>query len=66
MSSILTPFERDLLKLVAEGLTNKEIGERVDKSWRTVGNHLQRAFIKLDALNRVQAVNEARSRGEIE
>lgn len=66
MSSILTPFERELLKLAAEGLTNKEIGERVEKSWRTVGNHLQRAYVKLDVLNRIQAVHEARARGEIE
>lgn len=65
-SSILTPFERELLKLAAEGLTNKEISERVDRSWRTISNSLHRVYVKLDVLNRVQAVNEARMRGEIE
>lgn len=52
--------------MVADGLSNKEIGERTDLSWRTIGNYLQRVYVKLDVLNRVQAVNEARTRGEIE
>lgn len=65
-TSILTPFERELLQLVAEGLTNKEIGDRLDRSWKTVSNVLHGVYVKLDVLNRVQAVNEARERGEIE
>ncbi len=65
-TSILTPLEREVIRLAAQGLTNKQIGDELDVSWRTVEGRLQRAYVKLDCLNRIQAVAEARRRGEIE
>lgn len=43
----LTPQERKVVDLAASGLTNKQIGERLFLSPRTVGFHLSRAFPKL-------------------
>ncbi|MDT4911844.1 MAG: hypothetical protein QOC66_972 [Pseudonocardiales bacterium] len=43
----LTPQEREIALLAAEGLTNKEIGERLFLSHRTVSTHLYRIFPKL-------------------
>ncbi|MEV2271174.1 response regulator transcription factor [Nonomuraea africana] len=38
------PQPRQIVELAAEGLTNKEIGERLYLSYRTVGSHLYQAF----------------------
>ena len=43
----LTPQERAIANLAAAGLTNKQIGERLYLSHRTVGGHLYRIFPKL-------------------
>jgi DNA-binding CsgD family transcriptional regulator len=43
----LTPQEREIAMLAATGLTNKEIGQRLHLSHRTVGAHLYRVFPKL-------------------
>lgn len=43
----LSPQERQVLRLAAEGLSNREIGAHLFLSPRTVGNHLYRAFPKL-------------------
>jgi DNA-binding CsgD family transcriptional regulator len=43
----LTPQEFEIASLAASGLTNKQIGERLYLSHRTVGGHLHRAFPKL-------------------
>jgi predicted ATPase/DNA-binding CsgD family transcriptional regulator len=43
----LTPAELEVVRLVAEGLTNAEIGERLFVSRRTVQTHLSHAFAKL-------------------
>jgi DNA-binding CsgD family transcriptional regulator len=43
----LTPQEFEIVNLAASGLTNKQIGERLFLSPRTVGGHLHRAFPKL-------------------
>ncbi|MDT4892830.1 MAG: hypothetical protein QOE97_1865, partial [Pseudonocardiales bacterium] len=48
----LTPQEREIASLAAEGLTNKQIGERLFLSHRTVGNHLHRIFPKLGITTR--------------
>jgi len=40
--------------MVAEGLSNREIGERLYLSHRTVGSHLYRLFPKLGITSRVQ------------
>ena len=48
----LTPQEREIAMLAAAGLTNKEIGERLFLSHRTVGGHLYRVFPKLGLTSR--------------
>jgi DNA-binding NarL/FixJ family response regulator len=51
----LTPRELDVLVVMAEGLTNREIAERLFISQKTVGVHLSRIFAKLGVRSRVQA-----------
>ena len=53
--SALTGREREVLEAVAEGLTNREIGELLFISERTVGVHLGHIFDKLQVRSRVQA-----------
>ncbi|MFF5216963.1 helix-turn-helix transcriptional regulator [Micromonospora sp. NPDC000442] len=51
----LTAREREVLAAVAEGLTNKEIGQRLFISERTIGVHMSHIFDKLQVRTRVQA-----------
>ena len=51
----LTAREREVLAAVAEGLTNKEIGQRLFISERTIGVHVSHIFDKLQVRTRVQA-----------
>ena len=51
----LTPRERDVLALVAEGLANKQIARRLGISEKTVKAHLTRVFATLDVTDRTQA-----------
>ncbi|MEU8315186.1 AAA family ATPase [Micromonospora sp. NPDC048887] len=51
----LTPREREVLAAVAEGLTNREIGQRLFISERTIGVHVSHIFDKLQVRTRVQA-----------
>ena len=55
----LSNRERHVLTGVAEGLSNKQIALRLQLSEKTVRNHLSRAFGKLKANNRTQAVLNA-------
>ena len=48
----LTPQQREIAMLAAAGLTNKEIGERLFLSHRTVGTHLYQVFPKLGVTSR--------------
>jgi DNA-binding NarL/FixJ family response regulator len=48
----LTPQEFEIVTLAASGMTNKQIGERLFLSHRTVGGHLHRAFPKLRVATR--------------
>jgi DNA-binding CsgD family transcriptional regulator len=48
----LTPQQLEIAELAAEGLTNKEIGERLFLSHRTVGTHLYQLFPKLGITSR--------------
>jgi DNA-binding NarL/FixJ family response regulator len=50
----LTPQELQVAQLAAEGLSNKEIGERLYLSARTVGTHLYRLFPKLGVTSRAE------------
>ncbi|MFE9202322.1 helix-turn-helix transcriptional regulator [Micromonospora sp. NPDC007230] len=52
---VLTAREREVLAAVAEGLTNKEIGQRLFISERTIGVHVSHIFDKLQVRTRVQA-----------
>ena len=50
----LSPQELQIARLAAEGLSNREIGQRLYLSHRTVGSHLYRIFPKLDITSRAQ------------
>jgi DNA-binding CsgD family transcriptional regulator len=50
----LSESERRVADLVARGHSNKEIGERLYMSHRTVGSHLYRIFPKLGLRSRVE------------
>jgi NarL family two-component system response regulator LiaR len=52
----ITPRELEILGLIAEGLSNKEIADRVFVSENTVKTHSSRVFDKLGAARRTQAV----------
>lgn len=55
LSRLLTDRERDVVALVAEGLTNKEIGRRLGISPATVKVHVERIIGKLGVADRTQA-----------
>jgi len=55
----LTPSERAVVDLVAEGLSNPEIGQRLYVSRRTVQTHLAHVFAKLHISSRAQLAAEA-------
>lgn len=50
----LSPQQRRIVRLAAQGLTNREIGEKLFLSPRTVGSHLYRSFPKLGVTARSQ------------
>lgn len=62
----LSSQELKVLRLVAEGLTNPEIGARLHLSRHTVKEYLSHAMRKLDAANRIEAVRKATELGLIE
>jgi len=52
---MLTPREEEILHLIGSGLTNKEIGRRLDISDKTVKTHLHRIYVKLNRSGRYKA-----------
>jgi DNA-binding NarL/FixJ family response regulator len=62
-AGLLSPRERGVLRLVAAGLSNRQIAEALAISERTVKFHVTAIFNKLGAENRAQAVALAAERG---
>lgn len=61
----LTRREREVLSLLAMGLTGPEIADRLALSPATVRTHVQNGIARLGARTRVQAIALALTRGEI-
>jgi NarL family two-component system response regulator LiaR len=61
----ITPRELEILELIAGGLSNREIAERVFVSENTVKTHSSRVFEKLGARRRTQAVQLGKDFGLI-
>ena len=59
----LSPRETDVLQQAAKGLGNREIGQALGISENSVKMHLKRAFFKLGASDRAEAVSLASKRG---
>lgn len=59
----ITPRELEILGLIASGLSNREIAEKLFVSENTVKTHTSRLLDKLGAKRRTQAVRHARSLG---
>ena len=61
----LSGREIEIIELVAEGLTNQEIADRLTISKRTVDNHVSNVFTKTGSKNRVALLNWAMDNGKI-
>lgn len=61
----ITPREHEILGLISEGLSNREIGERLFVSENTVKTHSSRLFQKLGVGRRTQAVQKGKELGLI-
>ena len=61
----ITPREHEILGLIAEGLSNREIAERLFVSENTVKTHSSRLFDKMGVGRRVQAVQRGKELGLI-
>lgn len=59
----ITPREFEVLQLIAEGLSNQEIAERLFLSLNTVKSHTSNIFSKLDVQRRTQAIQKAKELG---
>ena len=61
----LSAREMEIIDLVADGLTNQEIAEKLTISKRTVDNHVSNMFTKTGSKNRVGLLNWAMDHGKI-
>jgi LuxR family maltose regulon positive regulatory protein len=61
----LSPRETGILKLIAQGLSNKEIARRLEIGPETVKSHLKSAYTKLGVERRAQAVSRAQTLGVV-
>jgi DNA-binding CsgD family transcriptional regulator len=62
----LTPRQRDVLRLIATGLTNKEAAEQLNLSPRTVEMHVAKALERLNCRTRTEAIRRAAESGLLE
>lgn len=62
-SDALSPRETQILTLVANGLTNREIAEELNISQYTAACHIKNIYRKLSVSSRTKAIHEARVRG---
>jgi len=62
---LLDPIERDILQMIARGLTNQETGRVLDMERRTVRSHLSHIYRKLGTSSRAEAVTIALKNGWI-
>jgi DNA-binding CsgD family transcriptional regulator len=65
LRSSLSERELEIIELVATGLTNQEIAQKLMISKRTVDNHVSNIFTKTGAKNRVALLNWAMDNGKI-
>ena len=63
VDAVLTGREQEVLALVAEGMTNREIGKRLFISEKTASVHLSNLMAKLNVSSRTEAVTVAQRRG---
>ena len=56
--TVLTPREAEVMQHVKNGLRNKDIASELNISTETVKKHLQNIFVKLNADNKIQAINK--------
>jgi len=57
----LSEREMEVLQLIADGLSNKQIGEKLFVSESTIKTHVSNLFVKLDVKRRTQAVTQAKT-----
>ena len=62
-ADVLSPREAEILRSVADGMTNREIGRALHVSEATVKTHLVRMYAKLEVTDRAAAVSVAYQRG---
>ena len=59
----ITPTEKQIIQLVAEGLTDLEIAAKMAYSYNTVRLYINNACLKLDAANRTNLVHVSHQKG---
>jgi len=64
--SHLTPREREILVLIVDGLTSRQVATRLHRSERTVETHTANLYRKLGVGTRVQAVRKAAALGLVD
>lgn len=57
---LLSSREKEVLEILSEGLSNKEIGENLNISTATVKTHIIKIYSKLNVSNRIQAIEKAK------
>ncbi len=62
----LTPREREVLRLIAEGMTSQEVAARLEVSLSTIESHIANVYAKLGIRNRVQAAQQALALGVVD